>query len=188
MALTRSENMARIKGANTGPELAVRQRLWAAGYRYRLHVKTPGGRADLVIPRRSFALFIDGCFWHGCPEHYVRPRTSNPFWDSKLRENVDRDRRQTLKLLDAGWRVIRVWEHEVAEAPEQVAGQIITALSDDRFAAVSTLRVVRVDWLDREGRLERRTCEELLDGSRTLIEERERSTAKVGRVRGKRVG
>ena len=180
--------MARIRGADTEPELIVRQLLWAAGYRYRLQVKTPGGKADIVVPSKNFALFVDGCFWHGCPEHYVRPRTSNPFWDSKLRENVDRDRRQTLRLIDQGWRVMRVWEHEVREAPNDVAQRVITALSDEGFAALSTLRVVLVQWLDSEGRLERRTCEELLDATKTVVEERERSTAKVGRVKGKRVG
>lgn len=98
MPLTRSENMARIRGKDTAPELVIRRGLWKAGIRYRLQTKTPGGKADFVVPARKLALFVDGCFWHGCPEHYVRPRTSNPFLDSKLRENVDRDRRQSEQL------------------------------------------------------------------------------------------
>src|SRR4051794_31349953 len=104
--------MSRIRGANTTPELIVRRGLWKCGLRYRLHAKTPGGKADIVVPSAKFALFIDGCFWHGCPEHYVRPGSRNEFWDAKLRENVDRDRRQTLKLDAEGWTVVRVWEHE----------------------------------------------------------------------------
>lgn len=175
--------MARIKGKDTEPELIVRRALRAAGLRYRLQVKTPGGKADLVIAKSKVALFVDGCFWHGCPEHYVRPRTSKAFWDTKLRENVDRDRRQTLALDAEGWLVVRVWEHELREDPARVAKAIVASLGK-RPRPRPHWRVVKVTWLDPVAGLERRQLEELRDGEKRQLEERVRSTRKVGRVAG----
>src|SRR4051794_9890751 len=121
MPLTRSENMARIRAVDTEPEIQLRCELWRRGVRYRVEYRTPGGRADIALPARKIAIFIDGCFWHGCPEHYVRPRGPSEFWDRKLLENVTRDRRQTKGLLHAGWTPIRLWEHEVREDIETAA-------------------------------------------------------------------
>ena len=182
MALTRSENMARIRASNTQPELILRRGLWASGLRYRLQVKTPGGKADLVISAKRFALFIDGCFWHGCPEHYVRPGSRNEFWDSKLRENIDRDRRQTLELEAAGWLVLRVWEHAVRENPEALVETVLATLEAKQAPKQPEWRVVEVRWANLATRLERRVSESLRDPGATLVEERVRSTRKVGRV------
>src|SRR5262245_58811764 len=118
VALTRSEQMARIRGRNTTPELLLRRLLWEAGLRYRLHAKTPAGRPDIAFPQSRVAVFIDGCFWHGCPDHYVRPRSSSEFWSRKLAENVRRDATQTRRLEALGWRVCRFWEHEIFEAAD----------------------------------------------------------------------
>lgn len=182
MTLTRSEQMSRIRGRDTEPELVVRRELWAKGIRFRRHFRTPGGRADLVIPRAQFALFIDGCFWHGCPEHYVRPRTRNDFWDAKLAENVARDRRQTRRLEQEGWTVLRVWEHEVREDPNGVVDRIQRAL-ERRPPRTRSWRVTRVDVLDPATDLERRQLVDLRDETVVKAEERIRSTKKVGRVR-----
>jgi len=187
MALTRSENMSRIRGKDTSPERIIRQRLWAAGLRYRLQARTPGGRADIVVPGRKLAIFIDGCFWHGCPEHYVRPRSRNEFWKAKLAENVSRDRRQTLLLDAVGWRVVRVWEHEVHEAPEEVVVRILEAAYQERPPRRLSWRVARVETLDSAGNLERRHLEELRDGQLQRVEERRRTTRKLGRVVNSRI-
>ena len=181
MALTRSQNMARIRGRNTSPELAVRKGLTAKGLRYRLHVGTPGGKADLVMMGRRFALFIDGCFWHGCPEHYVRPRSREDFWTAKLEENVSRDRRQVAALAAAGWTVVRIWEHEVVEAPEIVVQKVLAALKQS-VSSFNALRVVRVEVLDAATDLERRHLESLTDLSAKSRQERIRITRKVGRA------
>lgn len=181
--LSRSENMARIRGKDTEPERILRRSLRARGLRFRNQVKTPGGKADLVIAGSKVALFVDGCFWHGCPEHYVRPRTSKEFWDTKLRENVDRDRRQTLALDAEGWTVVRVWEHELREDPERVADAVVAGLAQGPSRR-ALWRVVKVVWLDPVAGLERRQLEELRDGSQQQVEERVRSTKKVGRVQG----
>src|SRR5687768_10638296 len=106
--------MSRIRGRNTAPEIRLRQLLWRRGLRYRLAVRVSNVRPDLVFTGARLAVFVDGCFWHGCPEHYVRPRSSNAkFWAQKLQDNVSRDERQTLRLEADGWRVLRVWEHEL---------------------------------------------------------------------------
>ncbi len=88
--LTRSQQMSRIRGGNTNPERIVARALWAAGLRYRLRLSRLAGRPDIVFTGARLAVFIDGCFWHGCPEHYVRPRSRSVFWRRKLRENVAR--------------------------------------------------------------------------------------------------
>jgi len=182
VALSRSENMSRIRSADTEPELIVRRALTQAGLRYRLHQKTPGGKADLVIPSKQFALFIDGCFWHGCPEHYVHPRSNWPFWDKKLRENVDRDRRQTKALIEASWRFLRVWEHEVHEAPLSVVERIRKQLDGARRARAGW-RVVYVRPTEDGAVTERRVHEDLINPKRVLETVRERVTAKRGRVK-----
>ena len=156
VGLNRSQQMSRIRGRDTQPELVIRRRLWAEGLRYRLHFRTPGGRADIAFPGLKVAVFIDGCFWHGCPEHYVRPRSSTEFWSAKLRANVQRDVDQTLKLENDGWRVCRVWEHEVFEHPDRVVRQIRRAIMRMRWAPEDCWRVfevVEIDpILDRETR------------------------------------
>lgn len=103
------------KGRDTRPELAVRSAVHALGLRYRVGVSPlPGVRrtADLVFPRAKVAVFVDGCFWHGCPEHH-RPARRNPeFWSTKIEGNIARDADTDARLRTAGWTVIRIWEHE----------------------------------------------------------------------------
>lgn len=116
------------RSRDTKPELAVRRAVHASGLRYRVDfrpIPTLNRRADLVFTRAKVAVFVDGCFWHGCPEHHTIARTNASFWAEKVRDNRERDA-NTDELLDkAGWIVIRAWEHE---PPELVAAQIVTAL------------------------------------------------------------
>lgn len=112
--------MSRIRSRNTTPELALRQAMYAAGLRYRCHWRVAEAKVniDIASPSRHIAIFIDGCFWHGCPLHAVRPRTRSDFWDEKLTGNRERDLRQTAALMALGWNVIRLWEHEVDDLRE----------------------------------------------------------------------
>lgn len=144
MSLTRSEQMSRIRGRHTTPERILRSALWADGLRYRLHVRTPVGRPDIVFPRQRLAVFVDGCFWHGCPTHYVRPRTREEFWSAKLRANVGRDRQQTAALEADGWRVLRFWEHEVADDVDALVERVRVALRDPDWTPKPAPRVVEV--------------------------------------------
>ncbi|QSQ13897.1 very short patch repair endonuclease [Myxococcus landrumensis] len=163
MSLSRSEQMSRIRSRDTSPERILRSALWRAGLRFRLHARTPHGRPDVVFPGPRVAVFIDGCFWHGCPEHYVRPRTRNNFWSSKLRGNVERDRRQTLLLEETGWRVFRFWEHEIFESREELVECIRQALQGATTTQRDTWRVVQVTPIEGAGEMENRWMEELRD-------------------------
>jgi DNA mismatch endonuclease (patch repair protein) len=103
------------KKRDTGPELAVRRLLHARGYRYRVNfrIKTNAVtvRPDIVFPKRMLAVFIDGCFWHSCPEHGNRPNVNQDYWSAKLDRNRERDQLVTKALEESGWQVLRIWEH-----------------------------------------------------------------------------
>lgn len=112
---------------DTAPEYRVRQRLHAAGLRFRVDMPVTVGpgrppRPDVLFTKVRLAVFIDGCFWHGCPKHGRRQRIKNGrYWNAKLARNVERDYEQTRALRQAGWKVLRFWEHE---DPTRVADKI----------------------------------------------------------------
>lgn len=118
----RSVIMSKIKGKNTGPELILRHALWASGLRYRKHYGPC--KIDIAFPGKKVAVFVDGCFWHGCPEHGTSPSSNQAYWAPKLERNKQRDREQTARLEGEGWTVIRIWEHELKH-PEDVVRRII---------------------------------------------------------------
>jgi DNA mismatch endonuclease (patch repair protein) len=104
---------------NTAPELRVRRILHASGFRYRVDYRAlpeHRWRVDIAFTRRRVAVFIDGCFWHGCPEHGTIPLTNADYWVPKLARNVGRDRQCDADYVAAGWKVLRFWEHEEPEA------------------------------------------------------------------------
>src|SRR4051794_33758388 len=108
-----SERMARVARRDTGPEVALRRELHRLGLRYRVDCPPISGlrtRADVVIRPSLLAVFVDGCFWHGCSDHGVRPKANRDWWRQKLDANISRDRRVDAALREAGWEVIRVWE------------------------------------------------------------------------------
>jgi DNA mismatch endonuclease (patch repair protein) len=109
---TRSRMMAWIKGKDTRPEMTVRRFLHARGFRYRLHDRSLPGSPDLCLPRYRVVIFVQGCFWHrheGCRLSYV-PASNRDTWQAKFQQNVERDRRNIDALVQAGWRVIVLWE------------------------------------------------------------------------------
>ncbi|MFB9392195.1 very short patch repair endonuclease [Streptomyces coeruleoprunus] len=119
--------MSRQTSRDTTPEMAVRRLLHAAGLRYRLHVRVPGmprRTIDIAFPGTRIAVFLDGCFWHGCPQHATHPKSNADWWRTKLEKNVARDRETTEHLEAAGWTVLRFWEHE---APDAVARAVAEA-------------------------------------------------------------
>ena len=110
----RSENMARIRSRDTGPELAVRRAAHRMGFRFRLYRKDLPGTPDLTFPRHRLAVFVHGCFWHrhsGCQFAYS-PKSRVEFWTKKFKQNVTRDRRNRNALQNLGWRVAIIWECE----------------------------------------------------------------------------
>ncbi|MEW6637207.1 MAG: very short patch repair endonuclease [Actinomycetota bacterium] len=151
MGLSRSEHMGRVKGKNTSPERLLRSALWEAGLRYRLNYKVPMGRPDIVFPGPKVAVSVDGCFWHGCPAHYSRPRSREEFWSEKLAANVERDSRLTIGLETLGWIVVRVWEHEVFTDLDGVVALVRRAVAGEPPPEERDWRVIRVIPVPHEG-------------------------------------
>lgn len=114
---------------NTQPELALRRALHALGGRYRLHVRLAKGcTPDLVMPRYRLAVFVDGCYWHSCPEHGRKTPFTGPnaaLWEEKMLRNKERDVRATALTEEAGWRVVRLWECEVVGSPGLAAQRVL---------------------------------------------------------------
>lgn len=113
-----SARMRRAKTAGTHPELSLRSMLYREGFRYRIQFRIKGlprRTIDIAFPKARLALFIDGCFWHGCTLHRTIPKSNNEWWASKLAENQARDRDTDERLRALGWRVLRFWEHEELE-------------------------------------------------------------------------
>jgi DNA mismatch endonuclease, patch repair protein len=117
----RSANMRAIRRTDTKPELTLRRALHRLGYRYRKDYRLDLGtgrrvRPDIAFTARRVAVFVDGCFWHACPEHGRNPAVNDWYWAPKLRRNVERDRAADESLAASGWQVVRIWEHESLEA------------------------------------------------------------------------
>jgi len=114
----RSFNMSRIKSTDTKPELRIRRLLFSKGFRYRLHVKNLPGKPDIVLPKYKTIIFVNGCFWHGhdgC-KYFKLPKTRAEWWQSKIKENVNRDNKSLMQLKNLGWIVIVLWECELKKS------------------------------------------------------------------------
>ncbi|MFL1902736.1 very short patch repair endonuclease [Streptomyces tauricus] len=130
----RRRNMQAIRSRDTKPERALRRLLHAQGLRYRVAAKPlPDLRrtADIVFRPVKVAVFVDGCYWHGCPEHYVSPKTNPGYWSGKVAGNIARDRDTDQRLTSAGWTVLRFWEHE---SPEECASAVLGVVLKRRDA------------------------------------------------------
>jgi DNA mismatch endonuclease, patch repair protein len=124
----RSRIMRSVNSQNTGPEIRLRRCLWASGLRYRVHPKIFGTTPDLAFMRARVAVFVDGCFWHGCPKHYRLPKSNVEFWTKKLAQNQLRDTRDRLRLETADWTVLRVWQCEIKKDVDGVRRRIESAV------------------------------------------------------------
>lgn len=122
----RSELMAKVKGKNTSPEMKLRSALHKAGFRYSLKHSFKNGRIkpDIVMVSRKICILIDGCFWHGCPKHYRPAKSNKKYWIPKIKRNIERDKEQNAYLKKLGWKVVRVWEHEVRIGSERCVKEI----------------------------------------------------------------
>ncbi|WP_103561610.1 very short patch repair endonuclease [Actinomadura rubteroloni] len=135
----RSRNMRANRRSDTKPEIALRRALHAQGYRYRKDFRLDLAegvrvRPDIVFTARKVAIFVDGCFWHVCPEHGRQPTSNEWYWTPKLRRNVERDRAADEALQAAGWRVVRLWEHvPLSDAVETVADVLVRAAAERQF-------------------------------------------------------
>jgi DNA mismatch endonuclease (patch repair protein) len=129
----RAANMRGNRRANTKPEMALRTALHALGYRYRkdfrLDLPLRRVRPDIAFTSRKVAVFVDGCFWHACPEHGSAPKSNEWYWSPKLAKNVERDRAADEALAQAGWTVVRLWEHV---ALDDAVARVIGAVGEPR--------------------------------------------------------
>lgn len=124
--------MSRIRAKDTAPEIALRAALRSFGIvGYRLHYAKAPGRPDIAFVGRRVAVFVHGCFWHGCPHcRPARPRSNATFWQAKLDRNMQRDRRKAYALRKEGWSVVTVWECRLKRAPEREARRVRRVLQD----------------------------------------------------------
>lgn len=124
------------RGRDTSAELAVRRLVHAQGLRYRVNARPEADlrrTADMLFTRARVAVFVDGCYWHGCPEHFTMPATNLDYWSSKIGRNQERDLETTARLGGRGWVVLRFWEHETPLSVAERIGRIVR----ERRAAVS---------------------------------------------------
>ena len=109
----RSEMMSHVKGRDSKMEVSFRKELWKHGFRYRKNSTKYFGTPDIVLPKYKTTIFLDSCFWHGCKEHCRLPTTRAKFWKEKIERNKERDREVNKHYKRIGWRVIRLWEHDL---------------------------------------------------------------------------
>lgn len=139
----RRRNMQAIRSRDTAPELAVRRALHSLGFRYRVAIAPEPGlrrRADIVFTKARVAVFIDGCFWHGCPEHgRANFKHNADYWPAKIQSNMARDLDTTARLRGAGWTVMRFWEHEAkADVVKAIQSAVHTSQIPPRLTKKST--------------------------------------------------
>ena len=127
----RKKNMSRIRSRdNRSTERRLRGSLVGAGISgFKMHLTSLPGKPDFAFPRQKVAVFVDGCFWHGCPECYVRPKSSQTYWDEKLSRNKSRDVKVNAELKSMGWASIRIWEHALKQPAEarRVVSEALTS-------------------------------------------------------------
>lgn len=125
----RSDIMKRVKSTNTSVEIRLRKELWRNGLRgWRIHPKNVPGKPDIIFKRKKVAVFIDGCFWHGCPVCDRSPKSGNAYWENKISRNMVRDKKYNELLANDGWLVIRLWEHEVMKDLTGCVSKILVAV------------------------------------------------------------
>jgi DNA mismatch endonuclease (patch repair protein) len=140
-----SKRMQATRRRDTREELALRSALYARGVRFRVDAALPGmrRRADVLFSRLRIAVFVDGCFWHGCPQHGTWPKANAAWWRKKIAGNMQRDRDTDTKLRQAGWLVFRFWAHE---DPNRAAIKVLAAVRRRRrgFGGVAACKAPRL--------------------------------------------
>jgi len=127
---TRSHIMASIKSKNTSPEIKIFKELKRKGIYFQKHYKRACGSPDIAIPHKKIAIFIDGDFWHGFRYPIWRERLNSNFWNNKIENNRIRDKRNHSKLRRSGWKVLRVWEHDIENNMDDTINKIITFINE----------------------------------------------------------
>lgn len=124
--------MQAVQQKDTAPEMRLRRALWHAGLRYRVNRRVAGACPDISFPGPKVAVYVDGCFWHGCPRHYTAPKHNADYWATKLESNRERDQRHTRRLEQASWRVLRFWACQVEGELDRLVAMIESVVRDAR--------------------------------------------------------
>ncbi|MBU9269267.1 very short patch repair endonuclease [Burkholderia gladioli] len=133
-----SRRMAKVRQKGTSAEIALRRELYRRGLRYRVDfevLKKPRRVADIAFPGLMIAIFVDGCFWHGCPEHATWPKQNSDFWRQKIETNRARDTDTNERLRNVGWTVLRFWEHEPPSEAADIVVQTVAMVRSKRRAS-----------------------------------------------------
>ena len=122
----RSRIMSKVQ-RNSKPEQVLRKALFRLGYRYSLdhRFKELNFKPDIVMVSRKVCIFVDGCFWHKCPKCFKAPKSNKKYWNAKIKKNIERDKEQNKHLKKNGWKVIRVWEHEINKNLDKCISKIL---------------------------------------------------------------
>ncbi|ANE45246.1 DNA mismatch repair protein Vsr [Paenibacillus swuensis] len=126
----RRKNMQNIRSKGTKLEERISKTLWRHGVRFRKNSKSLPGRPDISIKKYKIVIFLDSCFFHGCPEHYIAPKTNPEYWVPKIERNRRRDQQINEIYTNMGWKVMRFWEHEVKRNLESVVDMIVTSIKE----------------------------------------------------------
>lgn len=130
--------MASIRGKNTQPERILRSALWATGTRFRIHDRTVPGRPDISHKGAKVAVFVDGCFWHGCPHHYIAPVNNKEFWQRKVEANKERRNRVLVDLELQGWMAEQIWECQLQDSTDILARNLAKTIKERRVSVQQT--------------------------------------------------
>ena len=125
----RSEIMSKIRSKDSKIEIEFRNALWKEGFRYRKNVNGYFGKPDLVLKKYKTVIFIDSCFWHGCKKHCKMPETNKKFWENKIERNKQRDKEIKKYYKKIGWKIFRVWEHDINKNLDKIIIKIVKFLN-----------------------------------------------------------
>lgn len=126
----RSKIMSSVKSTNTGPEIIFRKALFSKGIRYRTNFRGVKGSPDIGLLKNKIAIFIDGCFWHKCPRCFRPPESNKEYWLKKVNKNKARDKKVNAELRNNGWKVIRIWEHEIRNSLDETVEKTAKKIKD----------------------------------------------------------
>lgn len=125
----RQKAMRSVKSKGTSLEIKVSKLLWKNGFHYRKNVKNLFGKPDFANKSRKVVIFIDSCFWHGCPLHCRIPASNIEYWKSKIQRNKTRDKNVTSFYKENGWKIFRIWEHDIKINPEEAVNKLLDELN-----------------------------------------------------------
>lgn len=135
----RRKNMQNIRSTGTKMEQRVLRELWKQGLRYRKNVRTLPGKPDIALKKYKIVVFLDSCFFHACPQHFIMPKNNRDYWKKKINRNIERDFEINQYYLNNGWIVLRFWEHETRKELNKVVNHIMKTVQERKKSLEQTI-------------------------------------------------